>query len=168
MGRRVLMAFLLAVVGHLAFAGGATLQMWDGRPVLIQGAGRPVLIETPGGGYRPLLDGVHRLQDGSTVTVRRGVLQSQALLEPSRSALRAQQTLALARCRVLVDKVCGRDGACADAQACRAARQLMDLETEEREVVGTSSVTPSGHMCNEALLDEEFFVPCPAGDSAGP
>ena len=74
------------------------------------------------------------------------------------SSLEAQ--IGDSRCRDLVDKVCGKQGACADAQACSAARQLLSMETEERltnEDPGALSLT--GRQCLEAM-GNTFFTAC--------
>jgi hypothetical protein len=66
-------------------------------------------------------------------------------------------------CRLLVDKVCGAQGACSDKAACDAARQLLEMaeEVAVEQTASTGAVAnPVEHQCVEALNDEGFFEPC--------
>ncbi len=83
-----------------------------------------------------------------------------ALAEPGFPACESLAAGAAGRCRALVRRVCGEDDACADSQACDAARQLLALETEER-LAAADPTAPSGtgHQCMEAMHND-FFTPC--------
>lgn len=64
-------------------------------------------------------------------------------------------------CRSLLRRCCGKTDECRDTPACKAARQLADMEIEER----LSSAQPQLHpraagQCTQALLDKDFFLPC--------
>lgn len=63
-------------------------------------------------------------------------------------------------CDLLVLRVCGGGGACADSQSCDLARQLLGMEVEER-LVGTdpNAPTSTGGQCREAVANP-FFAPC--------
>ena len=117
----------------------------------------------------PLWDGVHRLQDGSSITVRDGVMvPNREVLELRRDAPRkAPRPFAVSEappCVVLVRKVCGLNDECADEKTCAHARQLHAIRLEEEGELaasGVSSVVPQTPLqCEEALEDEKFFVPC--------
>ncbi|MGD8274640.1 MAG: hypothetical protein PVJ30_01695 [Thiohalocapsa sp.] len=230
----------------LAAASESAAQRWRGE---LEGGGEIVVdpnthraLRQDGGATRQLWDGVHRLEDGSTVTVRDGVavptedmyrawsqpaapepvyaeqwcrqlvrktcgfdgacrnegacLRARTLLadaqrerrelrimqgpagdadaaqtpttERCREALSAPDFAACrslaaggdSRCRDLVRRVCGADNACADTQACDAARQLMALETEERLALeDPTALSGSGRQCLEAMHND-FFTPC--------
>jgi len=63
-------------------------------------------------------------------------------------------------CSKLVERVCGKDGRCASSPACDPARQLMQMETEERlESVDPDARTSTGAEC-EKMGDNAFFKPC--------
>lgn len=63
-------------------------------------------------------------------------------------------------CDLLVLRVCGRDNACANRQACGLARQLLGMETEERLVgADPNAPTSTGNQCREAVTNR-FFSPC--------
>ncbi|NBC12236.1 MAG: hypothetical protein GVY09_02610 [Gammaproteobacteria bacterium] len=224
----------------------AHAQTWRGE---LQGGGEIVVepgshraLREQNGRTRQLWDGVHRLEDGSTVTVRDGVavptqdmyrawrrdaapepvhaqdwckqlmrktcgfddacdnagacLQARSLfaeaqrerrerritrgpgadtdLAPTATAERCRAALSEAefpaceslaqggdsRCRELVLQVCGADNACADTRACDAARQLLDLETEERLALDDpGALSNTGQKCMEAMHND-FFTPC--------
>jgi hypothetical protein len=64
------------------------------------------------------------------------------------------------RCRALVRRTCGADGACSGTQACDAARQLQALETQERLTnADPSALSQTGSQCLEAMSNS-FFRPC--------
>jgi len=65
-------------------------------------------------------------------------------------------------CGELQDKVCGPAGQCAGTDACRAARQLVKMEHEERLKATDPDVpTHSSRQCSTAATDD-FFAACPA------
>lgn len=63
-------------------------------------------------------------------------------------------------CRRLVDRVCGDRDQCKEAKACGPARQLLQLESEERlESADPDVRTPTGEECEKAM-NNPFFEPC--------
>ncbi len=170
-------AFLLMVVlaaQALALGQTAHAQSWEGQ---LQDGGRvqvdprtnrPV-VRTPGGVVTPLWDGVHRLEDGRSITVREG------LMVPNREVIELRRELpgskpqpfvvsGAAPCLVLVRKVCGLENECLDQAACDHATQLRQFGLEEERELAAAGAsrgfmqTPA--QCAEALRDEAFFVPC--------
>jgi len=115
-----------------------------------------------------LWDGVHRLEDGSSITVRSGVMVPNRgvieLREGSRQHTRPLAGSGASPCLVLVRKVCGLYDECDGHPACAHARQLQNIERDEaqdRLALGESSPfmqTPA--QCAQAAQDEAFFVPC--------
>lgn len=157
----------LAVFVALLWSGGfgtaAGMELVGGQRIILQGQGRPVLVEDGMGNRRSLWDGIHRLRDGSSITVRNGVLSDDALLPDAVEELRRTAGGLYTRCEALVRKVCGAGEACASAPGCGPARQLLEMETQERRPGSPGSVvTPTSELCNDALEDEAFFSPCPA------
>lgn len=64
-------------------------------------------------------------------------------------------------CRSLLRRVCGKANECGDSPACRAARQLGDMEIEERLSAAEPELNPrAAGQCTQALLDKDFFLPC--------
>lgn len=63
-------------------------------------------------------------------------------------------------CKKLVDLVCGDDDRCAGGPACDPARQLLQMETEERlESANPEAKTGMGVECEKAK-ENAFFKPC--------
>ena len=64
-------------------------------------------------------------------------------------------------CRSLLRRVCGKANECSDTPACRAARQLGDMEIDERLSAAQPELNPrAAGQCTQALLDRDFFLPC--------
>jgi hypothetical protein len=64
-------------------------------------------------------------------------------------------------CRSLLRRVCGQRSECAEAPACKAARQLAEMEIEERLSAAQPELNPrAAGQCTQALLDKGFFLPC--------
>lgn len=113
------------------------------------------------GDRRALWDGVHRLEDGSTVIIRDGIAV------PTRKMLEAWQARPLpgpetsrGPCESLVARVCGREARCGEASPCRLARQLQQMAREAL----TATTDPGGFeelrgQCVEAL-GNAYFQPC--------
>ncbi|MDJ0863054.1 MAG: hypothetical protein QNJ82_12560 [Gammaproteobacteria bacterium] len=158
----------------LVLAGSLQAQTWEGR--LTDGSrvqvdpstNRPVL-RSPGGVVTPLWDGVHRLQDGRSITVREGVMVPNREVIELRRGVPPTSTQGFvvsgaSPCVVLVRKVCGLDNECGDNAACGHARQLHQIGVEEERELAASGAssgfrqTPT--QCAEALRDEAFFLPC--------
>jgi hypothetical protein len=120
----------------------------------------------------PLWDGVHRLQDGSVITVRSGqVVPNEEILRAREQRPKAltdeaqawvgTPIVGLSPCEKLVRRVCGDTQQCSQAPACDPARQLLDMERQERaNSTHPGSMTYSSGQCQEATRDTEFFRQC--------
>jgi hypothetical protein len=119
----------------------------------------------------PLWDGVHRLEDGTSLTVRSGqVVPNQAILRARQPQPPAGDQAAVwvgtpiigaSPCEQLVERVCGANGSCKTAPACDPARQLLAMEREERSQSGVPGyMTYTSGQCKEAARDREFFHAC--------
>jgi len=63
-------------------------------------------------------------------------------------------------CGKLVDKICGDADQCEAHKACNPARQLLQMESDERlESEDPKVLTPTGAECEKAM-DNAFFEPC--------
>jgi hypothetical protein len=115
-------------------------------------------------------DGVHQLQDGSTITIRSGIaVPTTEILEarrpkpkaPAASTWIGAPIVGYSPCERLVRRVCGTDDECAAAPGCEPARQLLTMEQEERSTNTTPNImTHSSGQCQEADKDRSFFVTC--------
>ena len=91
-----------------------------------------------------------------------GIKCNEALSEASRFPVcgNARPGDALTPCRKLVDHVCGKAHQCRDSPACDPARQLLQMELEERLAsADPDSVTATGQECEKAV-DTPFFKAC--------
>jgi len=141
-------------------------QLSNGQPVSVDTRTNRVRVWNSDGESMPLWDGVHRLSDGSTITVRRG------LVVPTESIISARDRKPPRRrnpprdfsCRELIGKVCGEQRQCASMEPCRLAGQLSRFEAEERAALQSSgqasAIGTVPAQCRQALADEAQFPPC--------
>ncbi|MES9878596.1 MAG: hypothetical protein ABW162_03535 [Candidatus Sedimenticola sp. PURPLELP] len=116
------------------------------------------------GDQKQLWDGVHRMDDGSVMIIKEGVVISRpegssagALQKPE--AAEAQET---SPCVELSIKVCGFNGQCRDNESCEPARQLVHLEQHENWQNKGSGSNSTSEQCRTALKDEAYFTRCAA------
>ena len=141
-------------------------QLQDGTKIQVDPRTNRV---TSGSGGQQLWDGVHRLKDGSTITIRSGVVvPTVPMIEQKRrpgdeEAAGPSRTEVETTCLQLVRQVCGPKDQCSTSESCVAARQLLAMEDEERASNGWVDVhTYTSNKCEEVLGDRQFFAPCPA------
>jgi hypothetical protein len=64
-------------------------------------------------------------------------------------------------CVDLVVKSCGTLAQCKDSEGCDLARQLQQMEYDEKlMLIDTRQKTPTTHQCEEIFSDDQVFVPC--------
>lgn len=112
-----------------------------------------------------LWDGTHRLNDGSVIIVRDGIVTSgvdSAVPLAVKPVIGDESTapLASSACVELVIKVCGFSGECKDEPGCSPARQLMQLEKDEAWQTRSAGPNETSTQCREALDNEQFFTRC--------
>ena len=170
----VVLAAGLCLLGPTAAADTWRGELSRGGSIIVDPDTHRALRED-GGSTRPLWDGVHHLQDGSTVIVRDGVAIPTEDMYEAWSGGRPPEALYQERwCTQLVRKTCGFDNACANQAACLEARTLLgDAERERRELAllgrpgaSTTAPVPTEGRCRQALVDPAFAA-C-ASLTAGP
>jgi hypothetical protein len=149
----------------LGLAADAPADPWQSR---LQG-GAEVSVDpstrravgTVNGQQRPLWDGVHRLDDGSTLIVRDGIAVPTApMVEQWQADAEPEPLYEYHYCKQLVRKTCGFDDVCDRSAACLRARTL--LGDEAREQLGLdprrtlNAQTAAGERCQQALSDPSF------------
>lgn len=165
----------------LTTAGSATAASWDaeladGRQIHVDPTTNRAIVESKDGGQRPLWDGVHRLSDGSTITVRSGIMVQNEEIGTLRSvepikpedAVNAHSDTAESSaevaesCDQLVLKTCGLRQACAAREPCKLSRQLRAMQFQ---ATGPSkdNLDWTEQRCNEALTNDEEFPACDQG-----
>jgi hypothetical protein len=172
--RRAIAARLAALVCLALCSPTNSLSAWetqldDGRNVYVDPVTNRPTISSGQGSGRPLWDGVHRLSDGSTITVRSGVMV------PTEQSLAADRLQALQQeddkhprppagprntvCDRLVLRDCGLHQECLGRDACCLARQLQALQRK------AASHDPAGYrwastQCEQAMRDTQNFPSC--------
>ena len=64
-------------------------------------------------------------------------------------------------CFDLVVKSCGTVSQCSETEGCDLARQLQEMEYDEKlMLINTRQKTPTTRQCEEIFSDDEVFVPC--------
>ena len=161
-------------------------QLRGGGQVLVDPQTNRATVRGPNGYETQLWDGVHRLSDGTELTVREGrIVPNQDMMrrrdftpEPGLTGepvpnpgvvgpsttpdFKPPQSAVLdsSPCALLVRQACGRDDACAEETKCSAARQLVDMAAEEKaRSADPQALTSTELKCREALTDS-FFAPC--------
>jgi hypothetical protein len=113
------------------------------------------------GVQRPLWDGVHRLDDGSTVIIRDGIaVPTETMVDAWSRRPQPKPTLVERWCSQLVRKSCGFDGACSSSSACLRARSLAADEAREQRglplAAGAHPRTATSGRCRKALVENEY------------
>jgi len=148
-------------------AAGWNPSLQDGSAVSVDPDTNRATV-TRGGVTTPLWDGTHRMQDGSILIIKRGMaVPNKAILESREPPLTEPEEwedvliVGYSPCEKLVHSVCGRNDECVAAEACDPARQLLDMEREERDSSGNRNLmTYTSGQCLKARSDEEFFTAC--------
>jgi hypothetical protein len=131
---------------------------------------------TQGGVTSQIWDGAHRLQDGTILITNRGVaipnesiLESRQIKPPETEEWEGVRIVGTSPCERLVRRVCGDEDQCTDAEACGPSRQLLDMESDERNASKNRGLmTYTSGQCLKALKHRGFFANCPkAPVSAG-
>lgn len=156
-------------LGVSAFALAYEAQLQDGTNIQVD----PRTNRVTSGGGQQLWDGVHRLKDGSTITIRSGVVVPTVPMIQEKRRPTDEEAEGPSRagvetiCLQLVRQVCGLKDECATSESCVAAHQLLAMEDQERASGGWVDVqTYTSNKCQEMLGDRQFFAPCP-GAAAG-
>lgn len=124
---------------------------------------------TQGGVTSQIWDGAHRLQDGTILITHHGVaipnqsiLESQHVQPPETEEWEGVRIVGTSPCERLVRRVCGDKDQCSAAEACSPSRQLLDMETDERNASKNRGLmTYTSGQCMKALKERGFFASCP-------
>jgi hypothetical protein len=153
-----------------AFANDWQADLEDGRRISVDLSSNRVQLVTGKGRGAPLWDGVHRLSDGSVITVRSGLMVPNREVLAARDAppLKRQTRTTASACSQLIDKTCGVHRACESTQGCDLARQLRALQWN-RVAPDPAGSDWAEARCRHALADDAAFAPCdlPPADEPG-
>lgn len=109
----------------------------------------------------PLWDGIHRLKDGSVVTIRDGqAVPTEAMMDSWVGESGFEPSMHTRYCNQLVRKVCGFHDECRHSQPCILARQLLSMERKQQRRTPVASGSwphvPSSDECRDALVNSAF------------
>ncbi|MEZ5541953.1 MAG: hypothetical protein R3F42_07910 [Pseudomonadota bacterium] len=160
-----LLSFLPTAAVH---AADGTYGMPGGGTVTVDpGTNRATV--TRNGVSAPLWDGTHRMDDGSILIIRQGVVVPNVTELGARQAPAAEegehwqveQIVGFSPCEKLVRRVCGRKDECANTEPCDLARQLLQMEAQEREDSSSRSLTTyTSSRCQGVDSDPGLFPDC--------
>ncbi len=171
------LAISLVLLGQLvlpaqsSFAAGPDYQLQDGSQVTVDPRTRRATVNR-GGASTPLWDGTHRMQDGTTVIIRDGVAvipdgmpaEAKDPKLPRRDAAESWVGSPIggySPCERLVRTACGREDQCAEVEGCGLARQLLDMEKDERAAAANPNrMTYTSGQCQEVWPDRGQFPEC--------
>jgi len=164
----LLLLLTLLLPAPCTAAGDPTYQLEGGGSVQVDPLTRRATV-TKDGVSTPLYDGTHRTQDGSILIIRQGITTipgevpapaSQPEEAPA-ELWEGAPIIGYSPCERLVHRTCGKHEQCADEQGCKLARQLLDMEQDERSVSGQRNrMTFTSGQCVEAAPDTELFPAC--------
>ena len=167
-----LLALPLIAMLWLLTAGpvsGWQAQLADGQTLTVDPANQRATVGTGDNGSRNLWDGVHRLKDGTVVTIRRGVMvPNTSFLNATEPAVEAvappplgTQSLPIDHdrsCGKLLLRSCGLNNECSQNTACGLARQLSLLQ--RKAFSETDDRRWPVEQCAKALQYTENFQAC--------
>lgn len=158
---------LITVMSPVAVGQSWENRLQTGNRIIVDSQTNQATMIDRQGGSTPLWDGVHRLQDGSTITIRKGVVvPNEGILEARRKPLSQSSPLtpqSPSACILLQRKTCGLYNECSNQEPCSLATQLVQFEREALQESRTglgSRLTNTPEQCRKALRDREFFTPC--------
>ena len=161
--------FLLLILPLAAARAADTyFGMQDGSRVTVDPDTNRATV-TRDGMSAPLWDGTHRLQDGSVLIIRQGVVVPNEPVLEARERPKfeeeedwdVQHIVGYSPCEKLVRRVCGRKDECADTEGCNLARQLRDMEEAERDESSNRSLTTyTSGSCRRVEMDPGLFPDC--------
>ncbi len=171
-GKPWLITALAALFLLPAHAGGWTSTLEDGATVTVDPDTNRATVNR-NGVETPLWDGAHRLQDGSSLITNHGIavpnvsiIESRRQPPPETEEWEDINIVGYSPCEKLVQQVCGQQGQCADVEACDLARQLLKMETQERDGSRNRNLmTYTSGQCLKAIKDKENFASCPPSNS---
>jgi hypothetical protein len=171
-GKPWLTIALTALILLPANAAGWTSILEDGSTVTVDPETNRATVNR-NGVETQLWDGAHRMQDGSSLITNHGIaVPNESIIEsrrpppPKTEEWQDVNIVGYSPCEQLVRQVCGQQDQCADVEACDLARQLLEMETQERnDSSNRNLMTYTSGQCLKAIRDKANFGICLPPDS---
>ena len=162
---------LLVLPAHTALAADPSFRLQHGGVVTVDPDSNRATV-TRGGVTTPLWDGTHRLHDGSVLIINQGVtvpnrtiLESRQLPPPEAEQWVGAPIAGYSPCEKLARRVCGKENQCGEIEGCTLARQLLDMEQDERAASeNRNRMTYTSGQCQNVATDDELFPICAPHD----
>ena len=167
----LLLFLVLVLSSHTVLLADTNFRSQQGDVVTVDPDTNRATV-TRGGATTPMWDGTHRMQDGSVLIINRGIaVPNEAMLAPARPELPEAEKwegapiAGYSPCEKLVRRVCGVKDRCGKVEGCTLARQLLDMEQDERAASkNRSRMTYTSGQCQNMMMDAEVFPVCPQPD----
>ena len=158
---------LLILPAHTVSAAGPNFSLQGGGTVTVDPDTNRATM-TRDGVTTPLWDGTHRMQDGSILIIKQGVtvpneiiLDAQQLPRPEEEEWEGAPIVGYSPCEKLAHRVCGKENQCGEIEGCNMARQLLDMEQDERTAsADRNRMTYTSGQCRTMAADAETFPLC--------
>jgi hypothetical protein len=169
---RLLLFLVLVLPMHTTLAADPNFTLQKGGQVTVNPNTNRATV-TRGGVTSPLWDGTHRLHDGSVLIINQGVtvpnrtiLESRRQLPPSEiEEWEGAPIAGYSPCEKLTRRVCGKENQCEEIEGCTLARQLLDMEQDERTASeDLYRMTYTSGQCQNVVKDVELFPICAQHD----
>jgi hypothetical protein len=163
---------VLVLPAHTALAADPNFTLQKGGVVTVDPNSNRATV-TRGGVTSPLWDGTHRLDDGSVLIINRGVtVPNRTILESRRQAQppkaedwEGAPIAGFSPCEKLSRRVCGKENQCEEIEGCTLARQLLDMEQDERAASeNRNRMTYTSSQCQNVITDVDLFPLCAQQD----
>jgi len=162
-----LLFLLLLLSARAALAADPNFRLQNSGAVTLDPDTNRATI-TRDGVTTPLWDGTHRMQDGSILIINRGVAvpnqpssETRQLPLPEAEEWEGAPIVGYSPCEKLARLVCGKENLCGNTQGCNLARQLLDMEKDERAASkNRNRMTYTSGQCQNMASDTETFPLC--------
>lgn len=168
---RLLLFLVLVLPANTIWAADPNFTLQKGGEVSVDPNTNRATV-TRGGVTTPLWDGTHRLDDGSVLIINRGVtvpnrtiLESRRPSPPEAEDWEGAPIAGYSPCEKLARRVCGKQDQCGEIEGCTLARQLLDMEQDERAAsANLNRMTYTSSQCQNVMKDAELFPHCAQQD----
>jgi hypothetical protein len=164
----LLLLMVPVLLSHTVLSADPNFRLQQGDLVTVDPETNRATV-TRGGTTTPMWDGTHRMQDGSVLIINRGVaVPNETILAPAQPKLPEAEEwegapiAGYSPCEKLTRRVCGVEDRCGEVEGCNLARQLLEMEQDERAASKNRyRMTYSSGQCQNMMMDSEVFPICP-------